>query len=221
MSEGADAIARARRCGNRPYPCGLAHALPRGGSFYRLQGAPDRLDLAGQEVLALGVFSEFAADDIVEVDDGDRHLFPAERLDGAEPALAGNQHTVGANDDGVQQPKLRDAPRQAVDVTHIAAMTIPDPDFRDGPAPAIVSHGVDCSVLAGRRHGGQALRLLAREPGFVFEDCCALLDFDVVGPEQGFRKSHTATSRGIAGGYGRFGNATAISLWRFGIGLRA
>ena len=83
-----------------------------------------------------------------EVDNGDGDVGPSELLSGAQPALAGNQGAVGADDDGMQQPQLSDAARESVDVTELTAVAGADADPVNGEN---ASHG------SGLRPGTLAL----------------------------------------------------------------
>jgi hypothetical protein len=84
------------------------------------------------EVLSLAIFGELALHDLVEVDNGDRHLTPRQERARRQPTLARDQHVAGRDDDRVQQPDLGDAGRRPFDVAEIAPVT--DADGEGGNA---------------------------------------------------------------------------------------
>jgi hypothetical protein len=89
----------------------FASQLPRLrlGLDLRRQRFGYRHRLARREVLAHEIFVALAARNLIEIDNGDRHLGPAERLACLEPPLARDQLPVRRYHDRMQQTVLGDA----------------------------------------------------------------------------------------------------------------
>ena len=93
----------------------------------RLQRALDRDRLRQREILAVGVLGKFAAQDCVEVHDGDRDRLPAEQLrlraDARPPATSAARPDI----DRVQQAQLvRDVGGERGDVAQVTAVALAD-----------------------------------------------------------------------------------------------
>src|SRR5262245_60972035 len=110
-----------------------------GRSFFRLQGALDGDGFAEGEVLAKRVFGVLAARDLIEVDDGDRNLFPTELLRRQESALARDEQVIGRDDDGVKQ-SLGHAGGERGDVAHVLAVALADTNRVEREAAWAAAH---------------------------------------------------------------------------------
>jgi hypothetical protein len=81
----------------------------------------------------VGVLGELATHHGIEVDHGDRNCRPAEQLRGAQPALTGDEPSIGADDDGLQQPEFGHAGGEGGDVAHVSTMANTDDNVCDCP----------------------------------------------------------------------------------------
>ena len=98
----------------------------------RLDRSPDGVDLARQEVLALGVLCKLAANDLCKIDDSNWNLRSAEKLESSETAFACDQRPGLIDNDWMQKADIFDAPGKAAKVAKIAAMPLADLDRGDG-----------------------------------------------------------------------------------------
>ncbi len=106
-------------------------ALPLAGlaALQWLDGAFQRDDLAGQQILADEVLVRLAAGGLKEIHDSHRNLGPAERPAGLQPPLSGNQPTFEGDDNRVQQTDFADAVGKRTQVAEILAIPKTDLDL--------------------------------------------------------------------------------------------
>ena len=86
-------------------------------TLQRLQSPLDGDRFGERKILPEAVLGELTAHHGVEVNDGDRHLRPAERPSRLQASLAGDQRAVGTDYDGMQQTDVGDAGGQRFDIT--------------------------------------------------------------------------------------------------------
>src|SRR5262249_30042020 len=84
------------------------------------------------EVFAMSVLGELAFHHLVEVDDGDGDVGPAEQPCCGKPTLTSDEGAVRANHNGVQQPHLVYVGSETCDVAQVFAVTLADLDVGKG-----------------------------------------------------------------------------------------
>lgn len=99
--------------------------------FQRLHRPPYRINFARCEILAVRIFGELTAHNLLEIDHSDRDFGPCKLLASGKPARARYQPVVGRNDNRMQQADVGDVGGKPGDIANIAAVALPDADRLD------------------------------------------------------------------------------------------